>query len=153
MYHERIQKMMWGADGTNASQDAEVTKNNFFSEWERLCAQHDPLSWVSCGGEDGGIYAYLNNKLDEILHSKKKIGPAGWRSQRSSNEHRVACVVWADGSHCQETPSTVLTGNEQWWPCLVLIDNWYEELVPFMCPALVGRLLARGLAMFREFTL
>ena len=84
------------------------------------------------------VHDYLIQKVHHIVRTKNHIGQPGLAFYYNNDPGQcLPCLVWADGSHNQETPLGLPQPNEQWWPCICLnINPNAYGLIPFYCPAL-----------------
>ena len=69
------------------------------------------------------------------MNNVRSPGQPGWAFLRATAADCIACVVWADGTHNQETPLKSPQAGEKWWPCIIIRGG--TDLVPFYCPTLV----------------
>jgi len=115
--------MKWGPDPQ--------TQTDFFLEWRSQIVRNDPLVF------NQDVYTYLRNKVTEVVNTKQNIKQPGWSFRATNSSDYVHCVVWADGTRNQERPLTFpVRPDEQWWPCIAIVDYPFPALVPFYCPAL-----------------
>ena len=124
--------MEWGPDRG-------VVKPAFYDEWSGTICMHDRMFWTNqrLNAGESDVYQYLQLKLRQVLNQVRRVGQAGWSFRQSDMKSITNCLVWADGTHCQETPLTLPSSNERWWPCIVLMDDSaHLDLKPFYCPAL-----------------
>ena len=108
------------------------TLDNWVRGWERTIARQDALQFQKCGSK---IDKYLDEAVF-LTYKMRSVGPAGWQFRLASANDRILCAIWADAqsSARQSTSLHVVTGNETWWPALVIDTG--EEIVPVYCPGL-----------------
>ena len=107
--------------------------DTFSRHWLAQVSRNDPGSLQP--GDD--IFKYLASKVFQVIATTRRIGQAGWSFRSCGHDHCIACLVWADGTHCQSTALVATQAGEQWWPCVVLnVAPTSGGTLPFYCPAL-----------------
>ena len=70
-------------------------------EWKDEISRQDGTFFANSGSD---VYEYLIKKVLRVVNNVRSPGQPGWAFLRATAADCIACVVWADGTHNQETP-------------------------------------------------
>ena len=84
------------------------------------------------------VHDYLTKKVHYVVATRRSPGQSGYSFYYNGGPDQcLPCLIWADGTHNQETPLGPPQPGEQWWPCICLnVNPDANGLLPFYCPAL-----------------